>query len=296
MIHSTAPTRGAAQYQSSSSVEGLMKPINLRKPVVAGQFYPSDAKDLNVMISSFVDKTAQKSDCFGCILPHAGYIYSGRVAVCTISGVKIKDTVVLLGPNHTGQGATFSIMPQGIWQTPLGDIEINSKLAGLFLDKSRYLEADSLAHLDEHSLEVELPILQYFRNDFKIVPIAIKTDDLSKLNAVGQELASVVIENDLRGSVMFIASSDMTHYEPQKKAEIKDALAIEAILGLDEQKLKVVVEESDISMCGFAPIAILIKVAKLLGAKRGQLIKYQTSGDVNSDRSSVVGYAGITIN
>ena len=273
-----------------------MKPINLRKPVVAGQFYPSGAKDLNAMISSFVDKTAQKIDCFGCILPHAGYIYSGKVAALTISGVKIKDTVVLLGPNHTGRGATFSIMPQGIWQTPLGNVEINSKLAGLFLGKSRYLEADSLAHLDEHSLEVELPILQYFRNDFKMVPISISTDDMSELNTVSQELASVIIENDLMHSVMFIASSDLTHYQPQESAKIKDALAIRAILGLDEQKLKVVVEESDISMCGFAPITILIKVAKLLGAKKGELIKYQTSGDVSGDKSSVVGYAGITIN
>ena len=175
------------------------------------------------------------------------------------------------------------------------EVEIDSLLAGLFLDKSRYLEADSLAHLDEHSLEVELPILQYFRKDFKIVPIAIKTDDLSELNAVGQELASVIMENDLRSSVMFIASSDLTHYEPQESAKIKDALAIEAILGLDEQGLKVKIQASGISMCGFAPIAILIKVAKLLGAKKGQLIKYQTSGDVSGDKSSVVGYAGITI-
>jgi len=107
----------------------------LRKPAVAGQFYPSGAKDLNAMISSFVDKTAQKIDCFGCILPHAGYIYSGKVAACTISGVKIKDTVVLWAESY-GPGATFSIMPQGIWQTPLGDVEIDSLLAGLFLGKS----------------------------------------------------------------------------------------------------------------------------------------------------------------
>ena len=273
-----------------------MGTINLRKPVVAGQFYPADAKELKAMISAFADKSAQKSDCFGCILPHAGYIYSGKVAACTISGVKIKDTVVLLGPNHTGQGATFSIMPQGIWQTPLGNVEINSKLAGLFLDKSRYLEADSLAHLDEHSLEVELPILQYFRDDFKIVPIAIKAVDVFVLAEVAGELASVVIENNLKDSVILVASSDLTHYEPQASAEKKDALAIEAILDLDEKKLKTVTDKFEISMCGFAPIAILIKVAKLLGAKKGQLIKYQTSGDVSGDKSSVVGYAGITIN
>jgi len=269
--------------------------IELRRPVVAGQFYPAVAKDLNALISSFADKSAQKNDVLGCILPHAGYACSGKVAVCTISGVKIKETVVLLGPNHTGQGARFSVMPRGAWQTPLGNVEIDSKLADLFLEKSGYLEADSLAHLDEHSLEVELPILQYFGNDFKIVPIAIMADSLTELNAVGKELASVIIENNLKSSVMFIASSDLTHYEPQKSAEVKDALAIEAILSLDGARLKSAVETSRISMCGFAPIAVLIQAAKLLGAKRGKLIKYQTSGDASGDKSSVVGYAGITI-
>ena len=273
-----------------------MRQINLREPAVAGQFYPASANDLKEMISSFVNKTAQKRDCFGCILPHAGYIYSGKVAACTISRIKIKNTVVLLGPNHTGRGKTFSIMPQGSWQTPLGSLEIDSLLAGLFLDQSRYLEADSLAHLDEHSLEVELPILQYFRNDFKIVPLAIKTLDVFALAEVAEELANVVRENNLKDSVTFIASSDMTHYESQASAEKKDALAIEVILDLDEKKLEQIIKKFEISICGFAPLVILIKIAKLLGAKKGQLIKYQTSGDVSGDKSSVVGYAGIIIN
>jgi len=273
-----------------------MKPIGLRKPVVAGQFYPADAQELNTLISSLAGKPVPKQEVLGCILPHAGYVYSGKVAAMTLSGVEIKDTVVLLGPNHTGQGATFSIMQQGTWQTPLGNVQINSHLAELFLEQSRYLEADSLAHSNEHSLEVELPLLQYFRNDFKIVPIAIMTDDLAKLSAVGEDLASVIIENGLQGQVMLVASSDLTHYEPQESATIKDHLAIEAILALDEQKLEARVQEAEISMCGFAPIVVLIKAAKLLGAKQGKLIKYQTSGDASNDRSSVVGYAGITIN
>ena len=273
-----------------------MSAISLRKPVVSGQFYPADAKELDALIDSFVDKTVQKKDCLGCILPHAGYLYSGKVAACTVSRIKIKDTVVLLGPNHTGQGAAFSMMSQGAWRTPLGDLGINSKLADLFLAKSKYFCADSLAHLDEHSLEVELPLLQHFRDDFRIVPAAIKNVDLFELEAVSQALAAVVIENNLQHSVMFIASSDLTHYEPEKIAKIKDQLAIEAILELDEQKLKTLVEESEISICGLAPIIILIKVAKLLGAKKTELIKYATSGDVTKDLSSVVGYAGIIIN
>lgn len=269
---------------------------NLREPVVAGQFYPCKKEELKDLIASFVDKTARKNDVFGAILPHAGYIYSGRVAVETVSRINIKDTVVLLGPNHRARGSTFSIMSQGTWQTPLGNIEIDADLAKLFLNKSKYLKEDSTAHLDEHSIEVQLPILQYFKSNFKIVPIAIRTDNLAMLTEVAKSLAAVISENSLQNSVLFIASSDLTHYEPLSSAEKKDTLAIGIIVALDEQKLSIVVKEFDISMCGFAPIAVLIKVAKLLGAKKGKLIKYQTSGDATKDNSSVVGYAGITIN
>ena len=272
-----------------------MGQANLRKPVVAGQFYPSAVKSLKELISTFADKEAQKRDVIGAILPHAGYIYSGKVAAQTVCGINIKDNVVLLGPNHTGIGSSCSIMPQGAWQTPLGNVEINEEIANLFLNKSRYLETDLLAHQDEHSLEVELPILQYFKNNFKIIPIAIKSFDLSLLKSLAQELAGVISENNLKKSTIFIASSDMTHYEPQKAAVIKDALAIEAIIALDEDKLARVVKDSNISMCGFAPVSVLIKVAKLLGAKGAQLIKYQTSGEASGDMNSVVGYAGITI-
>ncbi len=272
-----------------------MSQSNLRKPSVSGQFYPSDPDSLFELISSFADKVVKKQDVIGCLLPHAGYVYSGRVATQTLSVVNIKDTVILLGPNHSGNGPDFSLMPQGCWETPLGNIEIDSQLANLFLNNSRYLKADTFAHIEEHSLEVELPILQYFKKDFKIIPISIKTDKLNILKVVAEELVEVITGNDLIDSSMFIASSDMTHYEPQKSAEKKDALAIEAIIALDEDKLEEVVRRLSISMCGFAPVALFLKAAKLLGAKKGKLIKYQTSGDATGDTSSVVGYAGITI-
>ncbi|MDO8260979.1 MAG: AmmeMemoRadiSam system protein B, partial [Candidatus Magasanikbacteria bacterium] len=226
----------------------MMAPTNLRKPVVAGQFYPDKKEELKDLIASFVGKTVHKTDVLGAILPHAGYVYSGRVAVETVSGINIKDTVVLLGPNHTDLGSTFSIMPQGTWQTPLGNVEVDARLAKLFLEKSKYLEADLIAHLNEHSLEVQLPILQFFRSNFKIVPIALKTDNLSMLTEVAQNIADVISENNLQSSVLFIASSDMTHYESLANAKKKDALAIEAIVALDEQKLDAVVKEFDISM------------------------------------------------
>ena len=247
------------------------------------------------MISVFAGKAVQKQNVLGCILPHAGYVYSGRVATQTLARVNIKDTIILLGPNHSGNGATFSLMSCGYWQTPLGNVKINAELANLCLSGSRHLKADIFAHLHEHSLEVELPILQYFRSNFKIVPIAIKTNDPDMLKEVAEELACIISENNLNRSVMFIASSDLTHYEPQSSAKKKDALVIEAIRNLDEYQLADVIKEFDISMCGFAPVAVLIKATKLLGAKNGELIQYQTSGEASGDITSVVGYAGITI-
>ncbi|MFA6357225.1 MAG: AmmeMemoRadiSam system protein B [Candidatus Omnitrophota bacterium] len=275
----------------------MMEQTKLRKPIAAGQFYPSDAKNLKGVISDFSDKdkVLQKKEVIGAILPHAGYVYSGQVAVATVSGIDIKDNVVMLGPNHTGLGLTFSVMPNGVWQTPFGNVKINQEIVKLFLNKSQYLVADAAAHQDEHSLEVELPILQYFKRNFKIIPIAIKTFNLSLLKGLAIELADVINTQHLKSSTIFIASSDMTHYESEEVARKKDAQAIEAIVALDEDRLEKIVKALDVSMCGFAPIAVLIKTAKLLGAKGAELIKYQTSGQTSGDLSSVVGYAGITI-
>lgn len=272
-----------------------METSKIRKPAVAGQFYPASAAALKEQIESFIDKKAERMDVIGCLLPHAGYIYSGKVAAMTISRVNIRDTVILLGPNHTGFGAPFSIMTQGLWQTPLGEIQIDAGLAKKILDNSEYLEDDCLAHTDEHSLEVELPILQRFKTNFKIVPIAFLSDDTEALKKIGQDLANTIKESNLSGSTMFIASSDMTHYEPQISAEQKDKQAIEAILELNEDKLMDKIKGLGISMCGYAPVVVMLKAAKILGATSAALIKYQTSAEVTRDKTSVVGYAGITI-
>ena len=272
-----------------------MEEFKIRKPTVAGQFYPSSGSLLKQQIENFIDKKTEKMDVIACMLPHAGYMYSGKVAAETISHINIKDTIVLLGPNHTGFGVPFSIMTEGSWQTPLGEIKIDSDLATKILHNSKYLEDDCLAHIDEHSLEVELPILQYFKTNFKIVPIAFLSDDLEVLKEIGEEIASVLKEPNIKDSTMFIASSDMTHYEPQQEAQHKDKEAIEAILELDEDKLMDKIKKLNISMCGYATVTVMLKAAKTLGAKSAKLIKYQTSGDVTGDKSSVVGYAGIII-
>ena len=272
-----------------------MEKSNIRKPAVAGRFYAESANELRQQVAALIDTKAKKSDAIACMMPHAGYVYSGRVAVEVASAISIPDTVILLGPNHTGYGKQFSIMTGGLWRTPLGDLPVDTELARGILARSKYLEEDAHAHENEHSLEVELPILQYFRKDFSIVPIAVSSEDPGVLGTIGDELASVIRERKQKKSILIVASSDMTHYEPQESAESKDTEAIGAILELDEQKLTRNVRRLGITMCGYAPVVIMLRAAKALGAKQAKLVKYQTSGDISGDYENVVGYAGITI-
>jgi len=262
---------------------------------VAGQFYQSSAAGLKRQIEQLIEPAAAKKKAIACVLPHAGYMYSGAVAAKTVSGLTIPDTVILLGPNHTGRGALFSVMAEGSWQTPLGLVRIDTQLAAKLLNQSKYLETDTLAHEYEHSLEVELPLLQYFRPDFQMVPITVSGSRPEILAQLGRDIAAVIRDNDLRDSVLIIASSDMTHYEPQDQAQEKDRQAIEAILRLDGADLLRRVSAYGISMCGWAPVAIMLSAATALGATGATLVQYQTSGDVSGDRSSVVGYAGIIL-
>ncbi len=202
----------------------------IRKPAVAGQFYSASASELKTQIESFVDKKTAKADCLACMLPHAGYIYSGIVAAQTLSCVKIPDRVIILGPNHTGYGCEYSIVTGGAWQTPLGSVEVDAELANLLIRNSGLLKEDELAHKTEHSIEVELPLMQYFNPHFKFVPIALMSDDFDSLVRLGKDIAQAIVSSSLKGSVLIVASSDMTHYEPEASAAKKDSLAIKAIL------------------------------------------------------------------
>ncbi len=263
----------------------------LREAVVAGRFYPASTVKLRGMIASMIDEIKPKEDVIGLILPHAGYIYSGSVAGETISRVRLKDTFIILGPNHTGMGKAFSIMTRGIWRTPLGDVEIDLELAENIMVLSNYLEKDSDAHRYEHSIEVQLPFLQYFKKDIKLVPIVLAQADGAVYKEVGKAIAGAVKKTNRE--VIIIASSDMTHYESQTLAKEKDNQAIEAMLALNEDELIEKVERLKISMCGYAPAVSLITAVKALGARKAELVRYQTSGDTTGDYSSVVGYAGI---
>lgn len=265
-----------------------------RFPVVSGRFYPGTRSFLEERIDDLIDRKAPAEDVLGVLCPHAGYNFSGAVAGAAISRVKFKDTFVIIGPNHTGLGQPCSIMIEGTWRTPLGDMEIDTELAQAILGSSSYLQKDDKAHLEEHSVEVQLPFLQYFKEDVKFVPIVLMGDAaVDVYKDIGKGIAKVIKESDKK--VVIMASSDMSHYETQATAKENDFKAIEAILALDPDELLKRVKDNHITMCGYAPVATMIHACKELGAKKAELVMYQTSGDVTGDFHRVVGYASVII-
>lgn len=265
----------------------------IRQPVAAGNFYPASKKVLEAQIESMSDTKAVKQDALGVVSPHAGYIYSGAVACELFSNIRITDSVIILGPNHTGAGEDFAIYRTGKWRTPIGNIDIDEKLSAVICKNTNLIKNDFSAHMYEHSIETQLPIMQYFKNDFKIVPIILSGGSFQQYQQIAEALADAIKELGRR--VLIVASSDMTHHEPQDNAKSKDKIAIDAVLKLDEKLLYKTVREYDISMCGYIPVLIMISAVKKIGAKSAKLIKYSTSGDITGDYSSVVGYAGISI-
>jgi len=265
----------------------------LREPAVAGKFYPANPKNLRADLASYLSPPRERIPAIGCIAPHAGYMYSGAVAGAVFSAIEIPERCIILCPNHTGRGHPLSIMTEGKWRTPLGDVSIDSELAAALLRSYPALTDDSAAHQFEHAIEVELPFLQNIRPEVRIVPIAVGTGRLILLDQLGRALATAVHASS--EPVLIIASSDMNHYEDDASTRVKDRKAIDKILALDPQGLYDAIMTESISMCGFGPAVAMLTAAKLLGAKEAELIQYATSGDVSGDKDQVVGYAGIVV-
>ncbi len=263
----------------------------IRNPTVAGYFYPASSAELKSMLSRYVDKNAPKEEVVGLLMPHAGYQYSGAVAGAAISRVKFKDTFIIMGPSHSGLGKPFSVMPEGTWKTPLGEVKVDEELARKIVSLSRYAEEDYRAHEEEHAVEVQVPFLQYIKPDVRIVPVILAGADIDIYREIGHAIARAIIE--LKREAVILASGDMTHYEPHESAQKKDMAAVEAMLALDEDELTRRYESLPISMCAYGPVVTLIAAAKELGASGAELIKYQTSGDTTGDYEAVVGYAGV---
>lgn len=280
--------------------------MKVRRPYVAGSWYPGTAESLRREIERClthrlgygrIPKVVENGPrlIIGLVSPHAGYMYSGPIASIGYGKLAedgVPGSVVMIGPNHTGLGSAVSVMVEGLWETPLGSVEVDTELAKAIVEASGIVDVDDYAHRFEHSLEIQLPFLQYFYgSSFKIVPICMMLRDYDTARELGESISSSIAGRN----VIILASTDFTHYEPHKVAVEKDRLAIEAILKLDAELFLERVEENNISMCGPGPVAAMIVACKKLGASKAELLGYATSGDITGDRSAVVGYASIAI-
>lgn len=262
----------------------------IRHPAVSGFFYPSDPKELREQVSSFLTPST-KEKVLGTVVPHAGYAYSGRVAGMVYSRIEIPEQIVILSPNHTGLGKPFSIMKSGTWRTPLGDAEIDAELAEEIMNECPLLEDDALAHVKEHSLEVQIPFLQVLKKGFRFVPMTLGHISYKDCKILGEALAKVLSKKP----ALLIASSDMNHYETQEQTIKKDQWALDCIQNRDPEALYKTVHAKNISMCGVIPTTVMLEAVNRLGANQATLVDHKTSGDVSGDFKSVVGYAGVLL-
>ncbi|MDR4508502.1 MAG: AmmeMemoRadiSam system protein B [Candidatus Brocadiaceae bacterium] len=265
----------------------------IRQPAVAGSFYSRDAVQLRSDVKHFLVTVYKKQTVLGIVAPHAGYLYSGRVAGNLYSRITIPDTVVILSPNHTGCGAPYSIWPNGSWRTPLGETEVNEELVNELVSLCDLLEKDQEAHVSEHAAEVQLPFIQQLNPQAKIVVIVLSSGNISDLKQIGICLSQAI--KKICPKALVVASSDMSHHESQASANKKDKIAIHEILSLNENNLYEKVHEMHITMCGIYPAVTMLTCSKERGAKNAELVRYETSGDITGDYNHVVGYAGIMI-
>ncbi len=265
-----------------------------RHTAVAGSFYPGRRSELLKVLSRLVEPRPDRAKALAVVSPHAGYVYSGAVAGAVFSSVEVPPHVIILGAPHADFRPRFSIIPEGVWESPLGDVPIDAELAGLVLKHAPLAEPADHPHEDEHSIEVQVPFLQALQGKLSIVPVHVNyRSTFDELDRFGRGLADAV--KAFGAGVLIVASTDMSHYIDQDSARKLDFLAIDRIVALDGKGLFETVRKNRISMCGFQPVTAAIQAAKALGATRGELVKYQTSGDVTGDTAQVVGYAGLRI-
>jgi len=275
--------------------------MQIRTPAVAGMFYPKEEDELRSSIrDSFLHSygpgklppSESSKKIYGVICPHAGYAYSGPIAAHSYYAMSSEKYAlfVIVGPNHWGIGCSVASMKECKWQTPLGNVEVDSESSVELNKISGVIELDFYSHTREHSLEVQIPMLQeVYSHQFKIVPVILINQDYTTVKQVGSAIAKIA----KRKKAVIIGSSDLTHYEENSVAHKQDKLLIEPILKLDLDDFYRVLHENRVSACGYGAIASTMLACKELGATQGTLLKYATSGDIAGDMTSVVGYPSI---
>lgn len=266
----------------------------LRLPAVAGQFYPSNPRELSALVEKYTKKenSQKKVKVRACLVPHAGYIYSGGVAGAVFSEILLPKKILVIGVRHYPRGEALAILSEGAWRTPLGDVQVETALATRIRKECPLLREDNVAHSREHSLEVELPFLQVLDPGFSFVPLAVGTLHFEDLVQTGEGIARVLEES--QDEILIVTSSDMNHYEDDQTTRRKDHQAIERLLRLDAGELFEICRHAEISMCGLGPAVVMLTAMNRLGVEKAELVRYATSGDINGDRDTVVGYAGMT--
>lgn len=261
----------------------------VRQALVAGSFYPAEPYRLQAWLQQqLAVPSSSAAPALGLVVPHAGYVYSGAIAAAAFAQVAVPPVVVLLGPNHRGQGAPAALYDQGGWQTPLGPVAVDEALAAAVLAEVPGVAADPAAHAGEHSLEVMLPFLQWLRPDVRIVPLMLQAWSLADLLTMGQALASLL--QRWPQPPLLLASSDMSHYVTATAARAQDLPVIERLLALDAAGLYRQVHQARVSMCGVYPVTLLLATLAGLGCRGGELVRYGHSGEVTGDEGSVVAY------
>jgi len=265
----------------------------LRLPAVAGRFYPSDPAELTALVRKYsgAEPGRPAIPVRACLVPHAGYVYSGHVAGTVLARITLPRKIIILGVRHYPRGEPVAILSSGAWRTPLGDARIDEKLAEALKKACPLLREDSVAHSAEHSLEVQLPFLQALVPDFSFVPVALGTVQFESLVSVGEAIARVLAA--AQENVLLLTTSDLNHYQDDATTRIKDRKAIEQLLALEARGLYDTCRNEEISMCGLGPAVAMITALNALGVKKPELVKYATSADVSGDRDAVVGYAGM---
>lgn len=273
----------------------------MRKPAVAGYFYESDEQLLKERIKwcythpigpgRIPGKLGNKRSIKGLISPHAGYEFSGPVAAFSyleLAEDGLPETVLILCPNHTGMGSGLSTMTQGGWQTPLGEVPIDTEFARKLVDNYPLMDDEPSAHIQEHSCEVQLPFLQELGQDFKLVPICMMMQNLETSQELGGAIA--LTAQELGQDLVVIASTDFTHQMPHKVAVAQDKKVLDAIESFDEQEMFKRIISNNVTMCGYGPVATTMAASKAMGAHDATILKYATSGDTSGNYTSVVGY------
>ena len=264
----------------------------LRQPAVADRFYDGDPTKLQQALNGLIPENSDKISAKAVLSPHAGYVYSGGVAGETFARISIPETVILLGPNHHGQGMPLAVGTQD-WEMPLGRVPLANDLAQDLISSSTLFTADDTPHLYEHSLEVQVPFLQYFQKNLQILPVVVSRLSLQQCHQAATELAQAI--RHANRPTLLVASTDMTHYLSRQQASEQDQLALDHILNLDAAGLYDTVLSQQISMCGIIPTTITLLAATELGAEQAELVRYTDSGEVSGNTEQVVGYAGVII-